>query len=308
MGYTRNHAKLPWVLMFNFNFKKSTMTYKFSINRIITAVICLILFAVASCKKDLYDGPIGSTYEAKFWESQGAAEQAAVSMYGQLRSCLRSAPAYNMGEACHFIFGDLAAGVFMPGGSDIFISGIRWNATPPFNFSYVPYGESTLQNWSRFYQVIAQSNLILQNVPKMSSALFANTATRNSYLGEALFMRAYTYFYITRVWGDPVYVSKTYNDVDYGKIEPLPRTPENIVLDSCLIDLKTAESYMSYAGGDVSRTVRANKGSVEALIAHIYAWKHQYDSAHVYCQKVINNGGYTLEPMSTYTNIWKGQS
>lgn len=285
------------------------MQKKYGFFNYIIPLIAGIGFFTASCKKDLYQGPISSTYSSKFWTSKEAAEQSTLAMYGQLRACLRNAPAYNKGEASHFVFGDLVTGVFLPAHDDVFLSySLKASLTPPFNFSYVPYGEGSLQNWSRFYQLIAQANLVLQNVPKMPASLFANENMRNNYLGEALFMRAYAYFYIIRVWGDPVFVTQTYDDVDYGRIQPLARTPEAKVLDSCLTDLKKAASYLNYAGGDLTKSIRANRGSTEALIAHMYAWKHQYDSAHVYCQKVINNGGYSLEPMSSYTNIWKGQS
>ena len=44
------------------------------------------------------------------------------------------------------------------------------------------------------------------------------------------------------------------------------------------------------------------------MLAHIYAWRNDYANAHEACLQVINNGGYSLEPMDTYKNIWKGQS
>jgi len=265
------------------------------------------LLLLVSCKKDLYSGPIGSTYGQEFWTSQAAVEKATVAMYGQFRAGLRNAPSQiDYSEASYFVFGDLAAGVFSPAGGDVFLNyGV---ASPKFNFGYVPYWEESLHNWSRFYQVIAQSNLVLQNVPQMSKSMFANQAARNNYLAEALFMRAYTYFYMIRVWGDPVFVTKTYNGADYGNIPPLARTAEGIVLDSCLADLRLAAGYMNYGGGDPSKSIRANRGSAYALMAHMFEWKHQYDSAHKYCQQVINNGGYSLESMDNYPNIWKGQS
>ncbi len=256
---------------------------------------------VISCKKYIYQAPITSTYGAEFWTSQTSVNQAALAMYGQLRSSLRS-------NASYFINGDLAAGTFLPASSEWNYTTIEASNNPPFNFSYVPYLESDLQNWSRFYQVIAQANLMLLNVPKMPSSAFTNEQARKSFLGEALFMRAYTYFYIIRIWGDPIYVTKTYDNVDYGKIPPLARTPEAQVLDSCIADLKVAAGYMSFAGGDPTKSIRANEGSVYALMAHIYEWQHDYPNAHLACQQVMNNGGYSLEPMATYTNIWKGQS
>ena len=268
------------------------------------ALLAGMVLISSSCKKYLNEGPITSTYGAEFWISQKAVEQSSLAMYGQLRSSLRAAPAYNLGEASYFVNGDLPTGLFTLGAGDAFLKyGIT--AATGFKFSYIPYGADVLQNWSRFYKLIAQSNLILQNVPAMSTSLFTSSAVKNAYMGEALFMRAYTYFYITRVWGDPVYVSQSYNDVDYGKIPPLPRTPESRVLDSCINDLRTAAAYLSYVPGN---TLRANRGSVYALMAHIFEWQHTYDSTHFYAQKVLQEGGYSLEPMSNYKNIWAGKS
>jgi len=263
--------------------------------------VLLLLTALASCRKYIYQAPINSTYSARFWTSQTSVEQAATAMYGQLRSCVRN-------NASHFINGDLTAGTFLPNSGQWNYASLRASNNPPFNFSYVPYLEGTLQNWSRFYQLIAQANLILRNVPGMPSSAFSAESVREGYIAEALFMRAYTYFYMTRIWGDPVYVTSTYDNVDYGNIPPLARTPEAAVLDSCIRDLKVAAAGLSFSGGDPTKAIRANKGSVYALIGHIYAWKHQYDSAHAYCQKVITDGGYSLEPMSSYKNIWNGQS
>lgn len=283
------------------------MTNKYSLLK--CTIPCIIALAIlgSSCKKYIDQAPITSTYGAEFWTSDQSVNQAELAMYGLLRSSLRA-------DNSFFINGDLTAGVFQV------TYDVQWNLAPVgvnnpwpdkggnFSFSYVPYLEGSLQNWSRFYQIIAQANLILANVPKMDNSLFASEEAKNAYIGEALFMKAYVYFYITRIWGDPVYVTKTYDDVDYGKIPPIARSPEALVLDSCIANLKVAAGYLSYVGGDPSRVTRANKGTVNALLAHIYAWKHDYTNAHLACQEVINNGGYSLEPMDTYTNIWKGKS
>jgi starch-binding outer membrane protein, SusD/RagB family len=178
--------------------------------------------------------------------------------------------------------------------------------SPAFNFAYVPYLEESYHNPFAFYQLIAQANLILSEVPKMSNTLFGSEKNKNKYIGEALFMRSYAYFYITRVWGDPVYVNKTYNNADYGNIPPLPRTAQSIVFDSCLLDLRTAANFLDYSN-DLSNVTRINKGGVYALMAHIFEWTKVYDSTHKYCQLIENEGGYKMEDSSSYTNIWKGK-
>lgn len=275
-------------------------------------IAILVVFTLGSCKKQLNDGPIDSTYGEKFWTSQRSVEQATLAMYGQLRACLRAYPDYNLNEPSHFIFGDLVSGLFLPSkAGDTFIDyglkAVNTVASKPWNFSYVPYGESVVHDWSRFYQLIAQANLVVKNVPVMPTSLFGSEEVKNKYLGEALFMRAYAYFYMIRVWGDPVYVSDTYDDVDYGNIPPIARSAETEVIDKCLVDLQKAASYLTFVGGDPSQSIRANNGSIYALMAHMSAWKKDYDKAHEYCQKVINEGGYSLENINTYNDIWKGQ-
>ena len=278
-----------------------------------------LLLSGISCRKYIYQAPIDSVYSGDFWTSQTSVEQSAMAMYNDLRYAVRGES--DGGVSSHFIWGDLVTGTFVPNSTQWNYTSLESTNTPPFDFDYVPYLEPTLEDWTPFYQIIAQANLILQNVPSMNLSLFSSTSgfviapsattnagIRNSYLAEALFMRAYTYFYMIRIWGDPVYVTKTYDNVDFGNIPPLPRTPEATVLDSSLTDLRVAANYCAYEGGNPTMTIRANKGTIYSLMAEIFAWRHQYDSCDFYCKQVINNAGYSLEPMATYTNIWNGQS
>ena len=53
-------------------------------------VVFGFVVTLCSCKKQLNEGPIDSTYGSKFWTSQRSVEQATLAMYGQLRACLRS--------------------------------------------------------------------------------------------------------------------------------------------------------------------------------------------------------------------------
>lgn len=219
-----------------------------NIKFIIFGLIAVAFFG-ASCKKELNQGPIDATYGQVFWTSQANVEEAANAMYGQLRSALRVTGPYDNNEGAFFVCGDFVAGLFNPAANDVFLT-YGLTRAQKYNFSYAPYWEGVLYDWSRFYQIIALSNAMLQYVPSMSSNLFPRgDAQKNNYLAEAYFIRAYIYFYLTKVWGDPVYITKTYNDVDFGNIPPVPRSPEKSVLDSCLMDLRAAQTYMQYSGG-----------------------------------------------------------
>ncbi|SDC46292.1 RagB/SusD family nutrient uptake outer membrane protein [Niabella drilacis] len=262
-------------------------------------LLCGILVLGGSCKKYIYQTPITSTYGEKFWTSKTSVEQASNSMYIQLRSSFRASRSF-------FINGDLVSGFYVPASNQWNYATLKASNNPAYNFSYVPYLPE-LQDWSRFYRIIAQANIILKNVPAMPAGTFPSEQVRNGYMAEALFMRAFVYFYMIRVWGDPVYVTKVYDDVDYGKIPPVARTAEGAVIDSCLADLKTASGYLSFSN-DRSKVTRAGKGAILALMAHMYAWKHDYNNAHLACQEIIDKGGYELEPIESYKNIWKGEA
>src|ERR1700744_5533896 len=136
-------------------------------------IVAISIVALSSCKKYIDKGPIDSTYGAEFWNSQASVEQAALSMYGQFRICIRNSNAF-------FTNGDYVAGIF---------SSTAWNYTPLSPQNGSDYFTATadylgdLTNWSRYYTLIAQCNLILQQVPQMPLADFAgDTSARNSYL------------------------------------------------------------------------------------------------------------------------------
>ncbi|SMC59957.1 RagB/SusD family nutrient uptake outer membrane protein [Pedobacter nyackensis] len=140
-------------------------------------------------------------------------------------------------------------------------------------------------DWSGFYKVIAQCNLVLESIPTIQN--YDQSAKRRS-LGEASFLRGLTYFYLTRFWGD-VPVNLKAVDVDN-----ISRTPQAQVYDQIKKDLDVAIANLapSYSAGD--KAVRATKGAAWAIKAHVLAWLQDYAGSEKLCDSVINNGQYSL--------------
>jgi len=122
--------------------------------------------------------------------------------------------------------------------------------------------------------VIAQCNLILHETEKLDEDLFTEGLKgKQSYLGQTYFLRAFTYFYMVKIWGDvPLVLDPvlTVTDVitEDGYVKNVGQNPEAEVLDQCIIDLKIAEEYLDYGTfGDLEWAVQGNKGSVQALMA-----------------------------------------
>jgi hypothetical protein len=257
------------------------------------ALVFTLLFSFG-CKKEINLEPENATYDQVFWVNGANANKAVAGAYSLLRSALRA-------DRSFFIFGDVAANNFALGGD-------YWNyatfvSDKKFNFNYAPYLEASVQDWSRFYKVINQCHLIIENIKNIPDAKFTGgKAEKNKLEGEARYIRAYTYFYMQRVWGDVILTTESFKDP--LNIPPLPRTDEAQTLAFCLKDLSKATSLLGY---DEPKT-HASKGSVLGLTANIYAWKHDYPKTELYCDSVINSNKYHLEDVADYNDIWAGNS
>lgn len=261
-----------------------------------TAIVAVLLGAgtLSGCNKYLNLEPKNSTYDEVFWVNGANVQKALSGSYSMLRDAFRK-------DRSYFVFGDIAANNFALGGD-------FWNYTSfvengKFNFGYAPYLEGTLWNWSRFYSIINQAHLIVENTATIDPAKFEGGSEQQKQLeGEARFLRAYTYFYMQRVWGDLILTKESFKDPQ--NIPSLGRSPEEETLAFCIADLEQAIDLL----GNTGNKAVANKGSAQALLAHIYAWKHDYVNAEKYSNDVINSSQTSLESIADYKKIWKGNS
>ena len=252
----------------------------------------IILFN-SSCSKYLDLKPENSTYDEVFWKDGENVNRATLGAYALLRSSLKS-------DRSYFLFGDIAAGIVKPAGDD-------WNMTSfaragGYKFSYAPYLEGSLWNWTRFYGIINQCNLIVEQTGAMDIKMFeGGDAEKKQYISNAKFLRAYTYFYMQRVWGDVLLVKETFKDPQ--NIADMTRSPEKETLAFCKEDLAYVISNLEQG----SSKSFASKGAANALMAQIYAWEHDYVNAEKYANETLKFD-YALEDIKDYRKIWKGNS
>lgn len=260
----------------------------------LAGLLSIVTLGQFSCKKFINEAPIDQTYDANFWTSQQSVEEAVAGAYVEFRNSLENGNNY-------FVFGDLA-------GDEITTT--AWNLASVIprsskDFNYVPYYEPSLKNWTNFYITINQCNLILARAAQMPLSDFGGDSTvRNQYLGEAYFLRAFSYFYMVRAWSDPV----IYNQVlsNPKSIPLLQRSPDSVVLRLAISDARQAANTLSFTPPDNAGPVRAGKGAALALLAHMYAWQRDYTHAAAACDQIIQSGTYSLESGANYLNIWAG--
>lgn len=159
------------------------------------------------------------------------------------------------------------------------------------------------RDWRDAYGIIGRTNITLDQVQKsVDPALSANR--KNEILGEARFMRAFTYFDLVRLYGRvPLLLTpantKTAEDLLNSTI--VPQSSVDSVYDAILNDLWFAKSTVRDAGASPSKFI-VSKGAVNATLAKVYASMPvpNWDSVLYYCNQVIPH--YSLVP--DYNFLW----
>ncbi|WP_448103640.1 RagB/SusD family nutrient uptake outer membrane protein [Pedobacter panaciterrae] len=273
-------------------------------------MLCTGLF---SCKKLLDLKPEGSVYEGVYWKTQDDATSGLMGAYSLLRKSLTLG---GQGMS-NFVFGDFTAGVFTEGGDyalNFLVKGDQYYGTGlnvnDFRGDYL----DDFQTWTPFYKTITQANTVIEKVGKMPDNVFKTPADKRKIIGEAYFIRAYTYFYMVRIWGDLPLVLQF--DPDPVSSKNIARTSEVTVLDSCVVDMNKAVKLLNWKTSN-EEIVRADKGAAFALMAHLNRWKYfvtkdadqgLLSNAVAAIDSITASGKYMLEPASNFARLFKGKS
>lgn len=155
----------------------------------------------------------------------------------------------------------------------------NWTSTNKF-FKYM---------YDRLYYIIPQStNLIL--ILKNNNVNYSN---KEGVIAELRFLRALSYYYIVDLFGKGVLV----NDENFNTPTPLPESNRKQLFEFVESELKAIEEMLPAT----NTYGRANKSAARTLLAklylnaEVYTGTKRYDDAATYLNKVITEGGYSLE-------------
>lgn len=278
--------------------------------------VCLlgVVLVLGACHKILNQEPKNSTYDNVYWQSVSDCNAALSGAYSLLRASL------TYKNNSYYMYGDAVAQAYFT----IQYNGDGLEPIQSGDFTG-NYNVTSLGNWSRFYQTIAMCNTIIYKVPDISNALLASGTDdpqtfKNKIVGQALFIRAYTYFMLTRVWGDvPIEI----NYYDNPIVAPqLARSPKKEVMQQIEDDCHEALGLLKWGYENASeKAVTAEKGSVYALLAHLYLWRatmldvstdvpiaSDVQNADTTIDVILNKGQYTFVDTASYTNMFVGRS
>lgn len=126
--------------------------------------------------------------------------------------------------------------------------------------------------WNAFYMMISRSNKAIETF--RSGGKIDSDRTVGQFYGECLFMRAWAYFHIVRMYG-PAPLRLTYLQQNDMK-----RSPVTEVADQIVADLNEAILYMSYPSeGGVGAWGHPDKTAAQLLLAKVYCTMGSYSLA-----------------------------
>lgn len=187
---------------------------------------------------------------------------------------------------------------------------LRGNGAQP---QFVEFTENNISptngfaNWSGLYSGINRANLVIARIPGIQDPRVTELK-KNQLVGEALFLRAWQYFLLTRNWGDVPLLLEPYVSLDQD-FKPA-KTAADQVVEQIITDLNEAKSRLNVTYNATSRR-RAAKGTVYALLTHVYMWKRDYANAAAFADSLLNQprvrGNYSLVTGANYGTLFNDQ-
>lgn len=150
--------------------------------------------------------------------------------------------------------------------------------------------------FSDFYDVINICNNIIDVLPGVEDPTLSEEA-RNSLLGEAHFIRAFCYWYLTNNWKDvPLIINPT---IDVDSTLNVPVNTQAEIMTQIKTDLDFAEANLATSGG-----TRVSADAATAMLARWYLHDGDNANALAKAEELIDGGNYALE--ADYADIFAG--
>lgn len=274
--------------------------------------VAAFLFLLTGCTEDLLEQEPRHTVSYKlFWKTNRDVEAAVNGMYALVKSSVNGLTRQDVPNSRrwgswgdYIIYGEVRSGDWITPNNDS-----DWKNIMKNNLRAFPALQD-LQNWRLFFRTIEQANQIITHVPTMTENI--TEKEKQKAVSQALFVRAFIHFYMTRIWGDVPMNLKIEN------VEPLGRIAKETIWEQCLIDLEEAvvnlpvQYYKNGESGavdNIKTRCHITKGAAWALMAHIYMWQKEYQKAVDAINQLEETGLYRLLDASKYREIFdKGQS
>lgn len=255
-------------------------------------IVCLLAISTTGCKKYL-EIPLPATKIAA--EGAYSTDRSSAATVNNILATLTNGPFFNGASSIGY-----TTGLYTDEFSNI-------NPNNPTNLAYYTdavVAANTGAMWSTLYKQIYNANLTIEGVTA------SNTLTyKQQWLGEAYFLRALCYFYLTNYYGDVVIATSS----DYTINKDLARSPKTEAYKLIVADLIRAQGllsndYKDATGITTTSKGRPNKLTATALLARTYLYTGDWVNAEAQANSVISSGTYTLLPATDIDKVFLAAS
>ncbi len=265
-------------------------------NKLFRNIIGLSLFAIlglgiTGCNKFLDLLPENSQTSDMYWNNKEDVEAVVFSLYKGMQGCLEQ----------YVEWGELRG--------DALELSDKATQNEQDIVDLQIHSDNGICNWANLYTVIGRANSIIKYAPTVleKDPTFLPEVL-NSYLAEAKFARALSYYYLVRTFQEVPLVLEPYVD-DH---EPFmkAKTTERAVLDQILDDLHSILKTIKPGYGTVAQNKgRATKWAAYALLADVCLWDEKYQECIDACDEIFKSNSYTLVDKNLWFEIfWPGNS
>ena len=167
--------------------------------------------------------------------------------------------------------------------------------------------------WSSFFNTINNANALMETLEKSTSGAISDSY-KDRIMGELYFMRAFSYFYLVRLYGGvPIHTQSVQGNSDFYPARNSVEEVYNQIFD----DFKKASEKCIPFGQQPARELgHATKGAAQAMLSLAYLTyannidlkgqggdaKSFYQLAENYADSVIQSNKYTL--VADYADLW----
>lgn len=250
-----------------------------------------LMLMTSSCKKLIeIDRPIGNISTEAVFETDDKAATAMAGVYSYMIDYPESPSFYN---SSFDVYGLLI-------GDDGYLH-VKAEVNPllPFyNNQFQPTDVLSSSLWSSAYKVIYGANAVLEGI-QASTSMKLTEAARRRLSGQALFCRAYSYFYLVNTFGGVPLVTTT----DVTQNITKGKSPAADVYKQIVEDLKNAWELMP--AEPAAAKTHPDKYAAAALLARTYVYQKDWANAAAMADSVINSGEFTLQPLD---KVFRGGS
>jgi hypothetical protein len=236
----------------------------------IVLILCTMFF-ISGCSDFLDKEPLDEITTSSFYTTAEEGESAVISMYSAIQAINWKGKSWMIEE--------IPSDNSTTGGNDPDFS-------PIDDFTTNADNPAVLEYWVEHFRLVTLTNQILTFVP----AIEMDEVRKASFLGEAKFLRAYSYFDLVRIFGEvPIIEEVPTVDSDLN----VTRNSVEDVYAFIISDLTEAINSLPNTRL-ASEEGRAHAMAARALLAKVYVTTGDYEQCMALCREIIASGQYEL--------------